>query len=193
MVSIPPARSLAITSIKLGPSIRVTGSAELNRPEASMSATCPLTLTVASGAERPATVTSADPTTLLSRGSETSTNSSAGWGTGVGVGVGSGVEVAGVVGVGAVVAVGAGVAGTGIAVATGTAVAVGTGGEVGVGSGVCVGATVGVTATGSVGSGAEVPLSPPEQAARRSDRARTPAQAASSELLPPERRNEPVR
>lgn len=51
-----PERSLAMTSIRLGPSCSDTGSEVLNCPEASMAAIWPLTLTVASGEERPLTV-----------------------------------------------------------------------------------------------------------------------------------------
>ena len=69
-----PAKSLAIISIKLGPSLR--GTETLKCPVASSPTSCPFTLTVASGEALPSRETRWEETTLLSAGDATSSSSS---------------------------------------------------------------------------------------------------------------------
>ncbi len=142
-----PAKSVAITSMRLGPSSRARSTSKL--PDESTSASCPLTLTVASGEVWPVTGISADLTMLLSRGEETSRERAAG----SVVGVGTGVGVSTGTGVGGVVGVGAATVGVGVEMGVGASVGVAVGGVTDVGVGVGAGtAAVGV----GTGIGSEV-------------------------------------
>ena len=144
-----PARSVAITSMRFGPSSRGRSVSKL--PDESTRASCPLTLTVASGEVLPVTGISADLTMLLSRGEETSRVRAADWviGVGMGVGVSTGTGVGNIAGVG----VGGGTVGVGVGVATGVGATVGGVTDVGLGSGATV---VGV----ETGVGSEVAVGP---------------------------------
>ena len=147
-----PLRSLAITSMRLGPSCSRSDWGVSKFPLSSTLASNPLTLTVASGDDLPTTEISEALTTLLSSGDDTSRESSLDCGIGVAEGVGVGASVGVPVGAGVGVGEGEGV-GTIVCVGAGILVGVGAMGGVDKGVGVRVGAIVGVGVGVEVGVG----------------------------------------